>query len=197
MYSDILNLSKTEMCAQKLIYWNRDAGNDITYGIPVNYNNSCVPMLFDPWSGKWIQESYKSSYFSELYEMQEIQHKYVGMYKGTFDIMNEGPKELRGTNWLFKKFEEGQNLHSNERYCTILESHTRYGERGDTSLIEIPNIRVVAILNKVEHGGWNDENIRLFFMRNGYQELSDWEFEGWTPIDYCPFCGAKLPSRFN
>ena len=45
-------------------------------------------------------------------------------------------------------------------------------KEGMTSIIHIPNIRTYAILNKKEYGGFE-------------------------PMDYCPFCGAKLPERLD
>ncbi|MDR2666804.1 MAG: hypothetical protein LBB34_01645 [Holosporales bacterium] len=196
MYSEILKSCTNGECIQRLIYWNRDNGKDITYGLPVVYNKSCIPILFDPWSGEWISESYE---YSHMMAISDLQHrgKYICMYNDKFDIETEGPEELRGKDWLFKIFEEKKKLHSKERYCTSLESRTRYSERGDSSLVEIPNVRVVAILNKVKHGGWTGEQIRSFHWRSIYQGLEKWTFKGWTALDFCPFCGASLPERLD
>lgn len=174
MYSEILRACEKNQNVQRIVYWNRNG--DITYGFPVLYNKSCIPMNFDPWSGVWISENYK----------HYIDHKSCNTIK-----------ELKDDHLLLEKFQINRKLHCNGRYCTELESHTRFGERGDSSIIEIPNSRVVGVLNKTKYGGWKNDKIELFFRRNGYQGLEKWEFSGWTPMDYCPFCGAKLPERLD
>jgi hypothetical protein len=195
MYSMILEECKHGTCKQRLIYKERPGG-EARWGFQVVYNRSYAPISFDPWSGEWIIESYEWSYISAISELQH-RGKYVGMYNDKFDVETEGPEELRGKDWLFKIFEEDRKLHSKERYCTSLESLTKYGERCDTSLIEIPNIRVVAVLNKRKYGGWTSKQFELFSQRNGYQGLEKWEFDGWTALDFCPFCGASLPERLD
>ena len=187
MYSKILTNAKSSDCKQRLIC--KTERGKVTYAIPVLYNESRVPIAFDPWGGEWIKESFDDSYTAALIELQECQKK--------FDKEKDGLDELIGTDWLFKSFEEKRSLHSDQRYCTALESLTRYGERGDTALIELPNIRVVAILDKEKYGGWSEDQIELYYKRNGYQGIEEWEFSGWTPIDFCPFCGARLPNRLD
>lgn len=82
-------------------------------------------------------------------------------------------KELDTENWLKTRFEQ-KILHRDENViCTLLRSFLKGGdEEGMTSIIHIPNIRTYAILNKKEYGGFE-------------------------PMDYCPFCGAKLPERLD
>lgn len=61
----------------------------------------------------------------------------------------------------------------NEGVCESLSYYIDGGDdEGMTSIIHIPNIRTYAILNKKEYGGFE-------------------------PMDYCPFCGAKLPERLD
>jgi hypothetical protein len=172
--------------------------NNITiWGFSVRHGDkSLVVISFDPWTGQWIDASFENDYCHALFELEK-QGKYVGMYDGEFNIETEGPEELKGKEWLFRKFKENRNLHTNERHCTSLESSTRFVSRCDTSLIEVPNIRVVAVLNRIEYGGWTEEQFDAFEWRNWQQALEKWEFEGWTPLDYCPFCGAKLPERLD
>ena len=177
MYSDILLKCKLKQNIQRLVYWNRDEGEDVIFGFPIFYNQSCIPMNFDPWSGEWIKESYISCCVSNGHTSCNINN-----IQSLDDIV-----------WLNDKFMKDRKLHSYGRYCTNLESCTRYGQRGDSTIIEIPNIRAVGVLNKQEYGGWDDDKIELFFERNGYQGIEEWEFSGWTSMDYCPFCGAKLP----
>ena len=195
MYSNILQECKMGSCRQCLVYKN-DNGIG-AYGFPVLYNESCLSMMFDPWSGVWISESYEESYFWALYDLAQQKKKYNRFFEIEYNKETEGPLELRGTEWLLKLFNENRKLHYGDRYCHSLETNVRYGSRCDTTLIELPAIRVVAVLNKTEYGGWTEDQFELFRRRNDYFGLEEWEFDGWTAINYCPFCGAKLPDRLD
>ncbi|MCR4555404.1 MAG: hypothetical protein K5766_01165, partial [Alphaproteobacteria bacterium] len=75
--------------------------------------------------------------------------------------------------WLNDRLKERKCHDAVNIVCSLLTSFLKDGEEeGMTSIIHIPNIRTYAILNKKEYGGFE-------------------------PMDYCPFCGAKLPERLD
>jgi hypothetical protein len=170
--------------------------NIVSWGISDIAGKSFVTISFDPWTREWIDGSFEM-YYSRALSKLKSQGKYIGMYEGNFDIETEGPEELIGKEWLFAIFKQAGLEHYETNYCHDLYQLTRGYYKGIVSAIEIPNIRVIAVLNKVEYGGWTDDQFDLFYERNGYQGLEEWEFNGWTPLDYCPFCGAKLPERLD
>jgi hypothetical protein len=193
-YDRILHNCRIGNAKQRLIYQGTSSSDQL-WGFPVVYSRSFTPMLFDPWSGYWIEESYVSCYYSAFANSWKNRSQQIYTKHANMNTWHLG--DLPEKDWLFKIFEEDRKLHSKERFCTSLESSTRYGERCDTSLIEIPNIRVVAVLNKRKYGGWTSKQFELFSQRNGYQGLEKWEFSGWTALNFCPFCGASLPERLD
>jgi hypothetical protein len=195
-YDRILQDCRVGISKQKLVYQGVTP-TDQLWGFPVNYSHSFAPMFFDPWTGHWIKESYTSCYYSASSNQHKDHKKHANICEDEFNTDTECRERLHEKEWFFKEIEEDRAIHSRERYCASLEDLTRYSSRYDTSLIEIRNIRVIAVLNKIEYGGWSDDRFELFSDRSGYQGLEEWEFEGWTPMDYCPFCGAKLPERLD
>ena len=93
---------------------------------------------------------------------------------GTFDLYAENAQHLDITRGNWGNEIKSENLkHTYPSVCTELSWFLKGGdEEGMTSIIHIPNIRTYAILNKKEYGGFE-------------------------PMDYCPFCGAKLPERLD
>ena len=89
----------------------------------------------------------------------------------TFAIYTENAKISR-RKWK-KQIQREVKKHEYPTLCSELSWFLKGGkEEGMTSIIHVPNIRTYAILNKKEYGGFE-------------------------PMDYCPFCGAKLPERLD
>ena len=116
---------------------------DKIFGVPWYWHGfGIIIILFDPWSGNLLEESYRN-YMEWLDDDLKVKE-----------------------NIQIKK------KHSNN-ICDSLSCYVNGGhDSGMTSIIHIPNIRTYAILNKKEYGGFE-------------------------PMDYCPFCGAKLPERLD
>ena len=95
---------------------------------------------------------------------------------GTYAVYKEDNEEenseIARNNWE-KEIRAEVQKHNYPTVCWELALFLKGGdEEGMTSIIHIPNIRTYAILNKKEYGGFE-------------------------PMDYCPFCGAKLPERLD
>gem|GEM_PF-899710 len=79
----------------------------------------------------------------------------------------------KARKWWDNRIKALNEQHIGDKVCEDFADYFKNGEEeGMTSLIHIPRIRTYAILNKKKYGGW-------------------------TAIDYCPFCGAKLPERMD
>lgn len=93
---------------------------------------------------------------------------------GTFDLYSENAQHLGVTRKKWEEEIKSENLkHIYSNVCSEFSWFLKGGKKeGMTSIIHIPNIRTYAILNKKEYGGFE-------------------------PMDYCPFCGAKLPERLD
>ena len=90
---------------------------------------------------------------------------------GTFEVYAEN-LDITKNKWE-QEINSEMRKHIYPNVCTELSWFLKGGnEEGLTPIIHIPNIRVYAILNKKKYGGW-------------------------TAMDYCPFCGAKFPSRLD
>lgn len=121
----------------------------------------------------------EDKYFSIPLYFHGIQGYYVffdpwtgSEIEDTFNIYNENAKEQR-EQWE-KELEYERTMHTTfQTVCDELSWFLKDGNKeGMTPIIHIPNIRTYAILNKKEYGGFE-------------------------PMDYCPFCGAKLPERLD
>ena len=89
----------------------------------------------------------------------------------TFSIYAENA-EVSRDNWE-QEIREEVKKHKYPVVCSELSWFLKGGdEEGMTSIIHVPNIRTYAILNKKEYGGFEE-------------------------MDFCPFCGAKLPERLD
>ncbi|MDR2666959.1 MAG: hypothetical protein LBB34_02485, partial [Holosporales bacterium] len=75
--------------------------------------------------------------------------------------------------WWDEQINIGRTEHCKSGSCNEMKDCFEDEQNhGITSIIHIPNIRTYAILNKKEYGGFD-------------------------PINYCPFCGAKLSERLD
>ena len=116
-----------------------------------------VPVSFDPWTGKYIDECYEDDYKAVL---------------GSEFSWEEKGNEKKIKERVFQRYKEWGQPHSKMQVCDRLYDLVLGDERNTTRLQYIPNIRTYAILSKKECGGFE-------------------------PMDYCPFCGAKLPERLD
>ena len=162
---------------------------DDDFGIPWYWHGlGTIRIGFDPWSGRElcciydfeIVENYKYGMDTakELYANTK-QECYLSQYEYCKEALDNFLLEVSSVkstkqrkNWEREK-QLSMSEHTQNYVCSDLLNFLKGGdEEGMTSIIHIPNIRTYAILNKKEYGGFE-------------------------PMDYCPFCGAKLPERLD
>ena len=175
--------------SQKNILQLRFFHDDYRFGVPWYYHGfGNIRINFDPWSGmelsckydfEWIADyEYEINAAKRLYdEYGRDEYIFNGNLakKGLDDFLDKfGPVDSKkNRRWWDSRIQDLRKEHNSEKVCKDLSNFLKGGnEEGMTSIIHIPNIRTYAILNKKEYGGFE-------------------------PMDYCPFCGAKLPERLD
>ena len=159
------------------------------FGVPWRWHGlGVIRINFDPWSGNELFFQYDADILSDIERSMGTEkslydefhypcyvHNYNLLKKNFIDFINKFGKPDTATSreWWNAKIENYREQHATSGTCSSLTDYLKGGDdEGMTSIIHVPNIRTYAILNKKEYGGFE-------------------------PMDYCPFCGAKLPTRLD
>ena len=132
-----------------------------------------IGILYDPWTGLEIENAL--DIFAK--DAEERRHEALAYCQKYGHRLPDNEYAKLFIEVTRKSLEEetkrDRQRHKYSKVCSYLSSYLKGGHRDSmTSIIHVPNIRTYAILNKKEYGGFE-------------------------PMDYCPFCGAKLPSRLD
>ena len=163
--------------------------SDGEVGVPWRWHGlGIIRINFDPWSGKElfctrdidIIEDIKYGLKTEKALYNKLQYScylynYNLLKEKFIDFINKfgNPETTTDCKWWNAKIKNYRIHHAINGICLPLSNYLKGGDdEGMTSIIHVPNIRTYAILNKKEYGGFE-------------------------PMDYCPFCGAELPSRLD
>ena len=147
---------------------DRDKCGNSYYGFYCKHERYLDIAHFDPWTGKYLLKGYCSNCVS-------IESYYPKIWKQGREAINEAIRKL-----LIEKL---RNMHKelivcNYSYdpaffvCERLYDLACNSEQDTTRLTYIPTIRTFAFFRKNEKGVFD-------------------------ALDYCPFCGAKLPTRLD
>ena len=134
------------------------------------YNRHGFVSLPDVSDERWLVPA-SFDPWTGMYLNEGYEDDYRAVLGSEFSWKEKGNKK-RIKERIFQRYKEWGQPHAKMQACDRLYDLVLGDEKDTTRLQYIPNIRTYAILNKKEYGGFE-------------------------PMDYCPFCGAKLPERLD